>query len=225
MLTVIKLNAGLSTALLRMAELYHKTDKPQYFCWDRKYYENVEDQLKTLAQSTTIYIGNMSFYTTEVQIHETFAQAGPIKRIIMGLNLNTKEPCGFCFVEFFSRESAAVALNYVNNTVCDDRILRCDLDGGFLPGRQFGRGKTGGQRRDDYRMEYDPGRGDTEEVRDQLEMLKRRKFNQENYRSRPMRSSYRNTSTKMEITVVNPNVDPIHAPLMAPRGNSMEVGK
>jgi nuclear cap-binding protein subunit 2 len=205
-----------------MAELYHTGDKPQYFCWDRKYYESVEDQLKTLAESKTIYIGNMSFYTTEVQIHETFSLAGPINRIIMGLNMNTKEPCGFCFVEFFTREAAAAALNYVNNTICDDRILRCDLDGGFRPGRQFGRGKSGGQRRDDYRTEYDPGRGDTEEVRDQVHALRKRRVFHENYdRNRPKRS-YR---PKIEITVINPNVDPLNAPLMASRGNMMEDGK
>lgn len=137
-----------------MAELYHTGEVPQYFCWDRKYYNTIEDALKTLCTSRTIYIGNMSFYTTEVQIHETFSQAGPINRIIMGLNMITKEPCGFCFVEYFTREAAATALNYVNNTICDDRVLRCDLDGGFLPGRQFGRGKSGGQRRDDFRTEY-----------------------------------------------------------------------
>jgi len=27
------------------------------------------------------------------------AQVGAIKRVIMGLNRFTKEPCGFCFVE------------------------------------------------------------------------------------------------------------------------------
>ena len=30
---------------------------------------------------------------------------------------------------------------------------------GFMEGRQFGRGRTGGQVRDEYRMDYDPGRG------------------------------------------------------------------
>ena len=29
----------------------------------------------------------------------------------------------------------------------------------ILEGRQYGRGKTGGQVRDEYRTDYDPGRG------------------------------------------------------------------
>jgi nuclear cap-binding protein subunit 2 len=49
--------------------------------------------------STTLYVGNLSFYTTEEQIYELFSKAGDIKRIIMGLDRNQKTPCGFCFVE------------------------------------------------------------------------------------------------------------------------------
>lgn len=34
---------------------------------------------------------------------------------------------------------------YVNGTRLDDRIVRTDWDAGFIEGRQYGRGKTGGQ--------------------------------------------------------------------------------
>ncbi len=44
-------------------------------------------------------------------------------------------------------------------TKCDDRVIRVDWDEGFTEGRQFGRGETGGQRRDEYRPDYDQGRG------------------------------------------------------------------
>lgn len=59
-----------------------------------------------IAQSSTLYIGNLSFYTTEEQMYELFARVthmvggGGIKRIIMGLDRNTKTPCGFAFVEY-----------------------------------------------------------------------------------------------------------------------------
>ena len=36
--------------------------------------------------------------------------------------------------------------------------LRVDFDEGFEEGRQYGRGKSGGQVRDDYRPNYDSGR-------------------------------------------------------------------
>lgn len=142
-----------------MAELYFKEDTPQHVCWDRKYYNTFQDQLKVLTTSKTIYVGNLSFFTTEQQIHEAFSVVGPVKRIIMGLNQHTKTPCGFCFVEYYSREQAAACLKFVSGTVCDDRIIRCDMDGGFRPGRQFGRGPSGGQMRDDRMSTSDPARG------------------------------------------------------------------
>ena len=80
-------------------------------------------------------------------------------------------------------------MRWINGTRLDDRIIRSDWDCGFigksfnqievpnnsgrimitfsktdyqqfiLEGRQYGRGKTGGQVRDEYRTDYDPGRG------------------------------------------------------------------
>jgi nuclear cap-binding protein subunit 2 len=38
-------------------------------------------------------VGNLSFFTTEEQIHELFSRAGDVKRIIMGLDKATKTPC------------------------------------------------------------------------------------------------------------------------------------
>ena len=38
----------------------------------------------------------------------------------------------------------------MNGTRLDDRIIRTDWDAGFVEGRQYGRGKTGGQVRDEY---------------------------------------------------------------------------
>ncbi len=50
-------------------------------------------------------------------------------------------------------------IKYINGTRLDDRVVRADWDAGFVEGRQYGRGKTGGQVRDEYRTDYDPGRG------------------------------------------------------------------
>lgn len=119
-----------------MSELYHTEESPQCICWDRKYYNNFDDQLKALKASRTVYVGNLSFFTTEQQIHETFSVVGPIKNIIMGLNQFTKTPCGFCFVEYYNQEHMKACLKYISGTVCDDRVIRCDADGGFLKGRQ-----------------------------------------------------------------------------------------
>jgi nuclear cap-binding protein subunit 2 len=45
-----------------------------------------EEIQRALLTSTTLYIGNLSFYTTEEQIYEAFSKCGELKRIIMGLD-------------------------------------------------------------------------------------------------------------------------------------------
>ncbi|KAL1299153.1 nuclear cap-binding protein subunit 2 [Arachis ipaensis] len=126
---------------------------------DRRFPGNQEEFEHALQTSTTVYVGNMSFYTTEEQVYELFSRAGEIKKIIMGLDKNSKTPCGFCFVLYYSREDTEDACKYISGTILDDRPIRVDFDWGFQDGRQWGRGRSGGQVRDEYRTDYDPGRG------------------------------------------------------------------
>ncbi|CAE6433256.1 unnamed protein product [Rhizoctonia solani] len=118
-----------------------------------------------LDRSSTLYVGNLSFYTTEEQIYDLFQKCaspedgGGVKRIIMGLDRNTRTPCGFCFVEYYTHAEATAAVRYISGTKLDERIVRCDLDLGYREGRQYGRGKSGGQVRDELRQDYDAGRG------------------------------------------------------------------
>lgn len=139
--------------------------------------EPEEDPLK---DATTLYVGNLSFYTTEEQVHELFSKCGEIKRLVMGLDRFQKTPCGFCFVEYYTHQDALDCMKYIGGTKLDERVIRTDLDPGFQEGRQYGRGKSGGQVRDEYRDEYDPGRGgfgravDAERVKEEEEYGKGR---------------------------------------------------
>ncbi|KAJ3037517.1 nuclear cap binding complex subunit [Rhizophlyctis rosea] len=126
---------------------------------DQKYGGDSTSLSKALAASTTLYVGNLSFFTTEEQIYELFSKTGEIKRIIMGLDRNKHTPCGFCFVEYYHRQSALDCMSFINGTKLDERIIRTDIDPGFTAGRQYGRGKSGGQVRDEHREDYDAGRG------------------------------------------------------------------
>ncbi|KAJ9540237.1 hypothetical protein OSB04_026743 [Centaurea solstitialis] len=123
---------------------------------DRRFPGTQEEYEHALQTSTTVYIGNMSFYTTEEQLYELFSRAGEIKKIVMGLDKNTKTPCGFCFVMYYSREDTEDSVKYISGTILDDRPIRVDFDWGFQDGRQWGRGRSGGQVRDEYRTDYDP---------------------------------------------------------------------
>ncbi|KAH8295028.1 hypothetical protein KR018_005937 [Drosophila ironensis] len=126
---------------------------------DQHFKGSRSEQERSLRDSTTLYVGNLSFYTTEEQIHELFSRCGDVRVIVMGLDKYKKTPCGFCFVEYYTRAEAESAMRFVNGTRLDDRLIRVDWDAGFIEGRQYGRGKTGGQVRDEYRTDYDAGRG------------------------------------------------------------------
>lgn len=127
--------------------------------FDRTFPGTRAEWFATVASSTTLYIGNLAFFTTEAQLHELFSKCGEVKRIVMGLDRKEYTPCGFCFVEYYSREAALDCLRYVVQTKLDDRFIRVDIDPGFREGRQFGRGHHGGQVRDAVRADFDPDRG------------------------------------------------------------------
>ncbi|KAJ8541800.1 hypothetical protein K7X08_002616 [Anisodus acutangulus] len=99
---------------------------------DRRFPGTQEEFEDALLKSTTVYMGNMSFYTTEEQVYELFSRAGEIKKIVMGLDKNSKTPCGFCFIMY----------KYISGTILDDRPIRVDFDWGFQEGRQWGRGRS-----------------------------------------------------------------------------------
>lgn len=141
-----------------MAHLYRET-KPATLYTDRKYMGGKDGWSDAISASTTLYIGNLSFYTTEEQLYEFFGRAGEVKRIVMGLDRHNKTPCGFCFVEYFYRSDTENAVRYLNGLKLDERIVRVDWDGGFEEGRQYGRGHSGGQVREEYRGDFDSGRG------------------------------------------------------------------
>lgn len=164
---IMNLTITLSSRNLLLQKL--NPDISQYR--DRRFSGTQEDFEKCLQESTTLYIGNLSFYTTEEQIYEVplrlhysiglhcssplhidgpsllqvFSRAGDIKRIIMGLDKNQLTPCGFAFVVYYTREDAEDAVKYISGTIMDDRPVRVDFDWGFKEGRQFGRGRSGGQ--------------------------------------------------------------------------------
>lgn len=137
----------------------HLHAAPKRLYIDRTNYSR-EEWLAKLEETRTVYVGNLSFFTTEEQVLARFEEYGGISRVVIGKNKTKKVPCGFCFIEFESRTAAQRCLVLASGTVFDDRVIRVDWDAGdqIDEDRQFGRGEKG-QRRDDFRHYYDPGRG------------------------------------------------------------------
>jgi nuclear cap-binding protein subunit 2 len=142
-----------------MAQLYIDAEPKKEGYYDKKSGMTREAWFDALDVTRTCYVGNLSFYTSEEQIAEYFMKVGEVYKITMGLHRFNKSPCGFCFVEYYTRAQCLSACALLNGSVFDDRTIRVDPDVGFQDGRQFGRGQSGGQWRDDFREDYDPARG------------------------------------------------------------------
>ena len=104
------------------------------------------------SKLTTKYIGNLSFKIREEKVWEFFTKIGEIKRIITGINRIDFSPCGFCFIEFYNSRFSKFCVLNTNGLKLASRILRIDIDDGFKEGRQYGRGKKGGQLKEDLKQ-------------------------------------------------------------------------
>ena len=138
---------------MKSAASLYKDLEPSSEYYDKHSKLSPEQYHERLLTSTTLYVGNLSFFTLESQLLEVFSACGPVLNLIMGLNKQKMQPCGFCFVEYATREHAAYAVELINKSIVDGRPIRVDWDYGFEPQRQFGRGKTGGQVRDEMRKD------------------------------------------------------------------------
>lgn len=122
-----------------------RLDRPSQYLIKKAVRRQNFSNLTRALHLKTVYIGNLSHFTTEEQIHELFLKCGIIDRIIMGLDRNKLTPCGFCFVIYKKEEGSLNAMKYLKGTSLDSQVLEIDLDPGFREGRQFGRGIFGGQ--------------------------------------------------------------------------------
>lgn len=142
----------------RAADILFANAPEKKLYWDRSHYDSPESQMRALAKSKTLYVGNLAFSTRSQHVRALFGELGVVKAVHMGLDRFRKTPCGFCFVEYARREDTLLAVSNISGTKLNGRVIRVELDAGFQPGRQYGRGVTGGQVRDERRNKPDPAR-------------------------------------------------------------------
>jgi cold-inducible RNA-binding protein len=97
-----------------------------------------------------IFVGNLSYQTTEPELEAAFGAYGPVERVSLGRNRDTGEPRGFAFVEMTNREDAIKAIQGLNGQEFGGRALnvneaRPKEDRGG--GNRFGNKGGGGQGR------------------------------------------------------------------------------
>jgi RNA recognition motif-containing protein len=74
-----------------------------------------------------LYVGNLSFETTEDGLRNMFAKAGTVVSVDMIKDRNTGRPKGFAFITMNNQEDAQNAINLLNEKMLDDRAIRVDL--------------------------------------------------------------------------------------------------
>ena len=71
-----------------------------------------------------IYVGNLSYSTTEDRLNDLFAQYGTVVNVNVIKDRYTDQSRGFGFVEMEDESAATAAISALNNTDCDGRELR-----------------------------------------------------------------------------------------------------
>jgi cold-inducible RNA-binding protein len=112
-----------------------------------------------------LYVGNLSFQTTENDLHDAFAAHGTVVEANLVVDRETGRPRGFAFVTMGSDEEAQKAITALHGAELDGRPLTVNVarpreerpgggggrgfggGGGGGGGRGFGGGRDRGERR------------------------------------------------------------------------------
>ncbi|NCC66344.1 MAG: RNA-binding protein [Spirochaetia bacterium] len=71
-----------------------------------------------------IYVGNMSYQTTEESLHSLFAQYGDVLSARIIFDRDTNRPKGFAFVEMDQDDAAVAAISALDGYEMDGRNLK-----------------------------------------------------------------------------------------------------
>jgi cold-inducible RNA-binding protein len=113
--------------------------------------------------STKLFVGNLSFKTTENELQDAFSAHGTVVEANLMMDRMSGRPRGFGFVTMSTPEEAQKAIDALNGAEVGGRALTVNVarpreerpaGGGGGGGRGYGGGGGGGGRRD-----YDRGGG------------------------------------------------------------------
>ena len=113
--------------------------------------------------ATKLFVGNLSFNTTEGDVLNLFQGAGKVTSCELIVDKFTNKSRGFAFVQMETQEEANAAITQFNGKELDGRALTVNEakpredrprggggGGGFGGGRREGRGGSGGGGRGGY---------------------------------------------------------------------------
>ena len=76
---------------------------------------------------TKLYVGNLSYNTTEESLRNLFSQAGTVTSVAMIMDRDTGRPKGFAFVEMSSQAEVEKAISMFNEKELDSRNIKVNI--------------------------------------------------------------------------------------------------
>ncbi len=104
---------------------------------------------------TNLFVGNLSFKTTQDELLAAFSQYGNVERVNIVTDRETGQPRGFAFVEMTERRDAETAISQLNGADLNGRTMNVNearpkpeggRGGGGFGGNRSGGGGAGGNR-------------------------------------------------------------------------------
>lgn len=105
---------------------------------------------------TKLYVGNLSYSTTEDDLRALFAQAGVVKSVSLIKDRDSGRSKGFAFVEMETQAEAEKAIAQFNGSLFNERAMNVNI---ARPREEFGRKSFGGGRGGGYGGDRQGSRG------------------------------------------------------------------
>ena len=103
-----------------------------------------DEVYEIIIMNSKLYVGNMSFNTSEDALRTAFGQFGSVTDVYIANDRETGRPRGFAFVTFATEEESKVAIEKMNGFDLDGRQLtvnearpKTEMGGGGGGGREF----------------------------------------------------------------------------------------
>src|ERR1043166_6382995 len=96
--------------------------------------------------NSKLYVGNISFNTTENDLQDAFAAHGTVMEANLMMDRESGRPRGFGFVTMSTPEEAEAAISALNGKTIDGRALTVNVARPREERSGVGRGNDGGRR-------------------------------------------------------------------------------
>src|SRR4051812_37935808 len=82
-----------------------------------------DEAYEIITMNSKLYVGNMSFKTTEAELRDAFGQFGSVTDVYIASDRMTGRPRGFAFVTFSNETESKLAAEKMNGVDLDGRQL------------------------------------------------------------------------------------------------------